>query len=91
MKKGSDWNNTHETLKNDKAIRHLRDTIEKHLDTYYPFSTNKKGFGNNWVANKIIHYLLNYYIVKKKLYRHDYRSDGRSYYYCIKCGKDYKK
>lgn len=66
MKKGSDWINTHNTLKTNKDIRRLRDTIEKKLCTYYPLSTNEKGHGNNWVANTIIHYLLNYYEVKRK-------------------------
>lgn len=28
------------------------------------------------------------YSVKHKRCKHDYRSDGRSYCYCIKCGKD---
>lgn len=65
MKKDSDWLKTYITLDMNKDIRKLRDNILKKLDTYYPLSTNERGHGNMWVADSIIHYILNYYKIKR--------------------------
>lgn len=63
MKKGSDYCRTYEICEKDKDMKRLRDRITFHLRKAHDKDFK---FGYSHHADHIMHYILNYYEVKRK-------------------------